>query len=182
MARYVLLPQTNLRVIISFLCKLNSYHFKKLPDIWRGPWFWSMVLVPSGPQLSACSCWDSGVRREGREREKNMEEKRERDLLTPTPPLVVFLCLLTPLCHVPMIWTPGTGYSVVYKDFSTRQGWSVKKQLLICQSGWSRSSKRASINSLSLLEINNKDLGAASQKLLAGLRCFTTCLSLIGYE
>ena len=86
MARYVLLPQTNLRVIISFLCKLNSYHFKKLPDIWRGPWFWSMVVVPSGPQLSACSRWDSGVRREGREREKNKEEKRERDLLTPTPP------------------------------------------------------------------------------------------------
>ena len=180
MARYVLLPQTNLRVILSFLCKLNSYHFKKLPDIWRGPWFWSMVLVPSGPQLSACSCWDSGVRREGREREKNKKEKRERDLLTPTPPLVVFLCLLTPLCNVPTIWTPGTGYPVVYKDFSTRQGWSVKKPSLICQSGWS--SKPASINSLSLLEINNKDLGAASQKLLAGLRGFTTCLSLIGYE
>ena len=182
MARYVLLPQTNLRVIISFLCKLNSYHFKKLPDIWRGPWFWSMVLVPSGPQLSACSCWDSGVRREGREREK-IRRKRGRGASSPLPhPLVVFLCLLTPLCDVSTIWTPGTGYPVVYKDFSTRQGWSVKKPLLICQSGWSRSSKRASINSLSLLEINNKDLGAASQKLLAGLRCVTTCLSLIGYE
>ena len=32
-ARYVLLPQINLRIIVSFFYKLNSYHFKKLLDI-----------------------------------------------------------------------------------------------------------------------------------------------------
>ena len=49
-----------------------------------------MVLVPSGPQLLACSCSDSGVGREGREREKSKEEKWERDPLTPTPPPFFF--------------------------------------------------------------------------------------------
>ena len=49
-----------------------------------------MVLVPSGPQLLACSRSDSGVRRKGREREKNKEEKWERDLFTPTPPPFFF--------------------------------------------------------------------------------------------
>ena len=58
------------------------------------------------------------MRREGREREKNKEEKRERGgqrvpSLSPLPhPLGVFFLLLLPasLCGVPTIRTPGTDY------------------------------------------------------------------------
>ena len=71
--------------------------------------------ILGGSLLIACSrLSDSGVRREGREREKNKEEKRERGgTLTPTPPLGCFfflLLLLTSLCGDPTIWTTGTDY------------------------------------------------------------------------
>ena len=48
--------------------------------------------ILGGSLLIACSrLSDSGVRREGREREKNKEEKRERGgTLTPTPPPRLF--------------------------------------------------------------------------------------------
>ena len=181
MARYVCCPK---RISESFLSCVNwiviILKSCLIFEGGHGSGLWS--LFPVGP---SCQPVPVGIAECGakEESEKKIRRKRGRGTSSPLPhPLVVFLCLLTPLCDVPTIWTPGTGYPVVYKDFSTRQGWSVKKPLLICQSGWSRSSKRASINSLSLLEINNKDLSAASQKLLAGLRCFTTCLSLIGYE
>ena len=57
-----------------------------------------MVLVPSWPQLLACSRSDSGVRRKGREREKNKEEKWERDLFTPTPPPLSFSAHISLRC------------------------------------------------------------------------------------
>ena len=55
-----------------------------------------MVLV-YGP-CSVCSRSDSGVRRKGREREKNEEEKWERDLLTPTPPPLSFSAHISLRC------------------------------------------------------------------------------------
>lgn len=59
----------------------------------------------NGTVLACSRCLDIGVQREGREREKNKEERGgdwgERGLsLIPTPPLVVFF-LLTSLCVVP---------------------------------------------------------------------------------
>ena len=55
--------------------------------------------ILGGSLLIACSSRsDSGVRREGREREKNKEEKRERGgTLTPTPP---------PRCFFFSLWCP----------------------------------------------------------------------------
>ena len=59
----------------------------------------------NGTVLACSRCLDIGVQREGREREKNKEERGgdwgERGLsLIPTPPLVVFF-LLTSLYVVP---------------------------------------------------------------------------------
>ena len=90
---------------------------KKRFLLWR--WSWS---VPT--EIVACSRRSySGVRREGRERERNKKEgKREREkgtptslVLSPTPPrrCLFFFFLLTSLCAVPTIWTPGTGYEIV---------------------------------------------------------------------
>ena len=89
---------------------------KKRLHLWR--WSWS---VPT--EIVACSRRSySGVRREGRERERNKKEgKREREGNAylprpqpyPTPSLFVFFFLLTSLCAVPTIWTPGTGYGIV---------------------------------------------------------------------
>ena len=66
----------------------------------------------TGSEWTVCSRRsDSGVRYEGREGEKNKEEKRER-ALTPTPSplcLLVFFFCLHLLYAVPTIWTPGTG-------------------------------------------------------------------------
>ena len=63
--------------------------------------------------LLACSSRpDSEARREGREREKNKEEKR---VLTPTPPLVVVFFFCSHLFALsPTIWTPRTGYVGVH--------------------------------------------------------------------
>ena len=88
---------------------------KKRFHLWR--WSWS---VPT--EIVACSRRSyGGVRREGRERERKKKEgKREREGNAylprpqpyPTPSLFVFF-LLTSLCAVPTIWTPGTGYGIV---------------------------------------------------------------------
>ena len=58
--------------------------------------------------IACCRRSDSGVQREGREREKNKEEKRERGRNaflrshpSPTPSVVFFFLLLTSLCGVP---------------------------------------------------------------------------------
>ena len=89
---------------------------KKRFHLWR--WSWS---VPT--EIVACSRRSySGVRREGRARKKQKggkEGEREGNAYLPrpqpylTPSLFVFFFLLTSLCAVPTIWTPGTGYGIV---------------------------------------------------------------------
>ena len=66
--------------------------------------------------IACCRRSDSGVQREGREREKNKEEKRERGRNaflrshpSPTPSVVFFSSSHISL-WCPTIWTPGTDY------------------------------------------------------------------------
>ena len=66
--------------------------------------------------IACCRRSDSGVRRQGREREKNKEEKRERGRNaflrshpSPTPSVVFFSSSHISL-WCPTIWTPGTDY------------------------------------------------------------------------
>ena len=60
-----------------------------------------MVLVPSGPQLLACSFSDSGVRREGRETGKKIRRKSGRGTLLPLPhpPPPLFSAHTSLRCH-----------------------------------------------------------------------------------
>ena len=105
----VLLWGWELRIFFS-LCTVVSSPQTLSPIIWGEGAVHSEF---TGGKWTVCSRRsDSGVRYEGREGEKNKEDKRER-ALTPTPsPLCLFVCFffcLHLLYAVPTIWTPGTG-------------------------------------------------------------------------
>ena len=107
---------------------------KKRFHLWR--WSWS---VPT--KIVACSrCSDSGVRREGRNEKKNKKkkdgegERRERLVpsLSPYPTPSLFFFLLTSLCAIPTIWTPGAGYlNCGQKRFSSFHRISIHKNFSI---------------------------------------------------
>ena len=95
------------------LCTVVSSPQTLSPIIWGEGWGGGGGTQEfTGSEWTVCSRRsDSGVRYEGREGEKNKEEKRER-ALTPTPSplcLLVFFFCLHLLYAVPTIWTPGTG-------------------------------------------------------------------------
>ena len=107
---------------------------KKRFHLWR--WSWS---VPT--KILTCSTRsDSGVRREGRNEKKNKKknggegERRERLVpsLWPYPTPSLFFFLLTSLCAIPTIWTPGAGYlNCGQKRFSSFHRISIHKNFSI---------------------------------------------------
>ena len=90
-----------------------------------------------------------------------------------TKPLIIIksVCKTVPKS---LFWAPP---APVYQDLSMHHDWSIKKAILdlpIRLKGiWNAHS--LIINSLSLLGAQNKDLGAASQTLLTGVRLSLWC-------
>ena len=142
---------------------------KKRFHLWR--WSWS---VPT--EIVACfRRWDSGVRREGRERERNKKEKRGRGgekgtpsslAPTPTPHPRCFFSLLTSLCAVPTIWTPGAGYlNCGQKRFSSFHRISIHKNFSI------------TLLRISLKPHNSRISQHSNKKTWLSLYCIFICLT-----
>ena len=70
---------------------------------------------------------------------------------------------------------PCSGPPPVYQDLSMHYGWPVKKAIVKLPIGSKVNSKCISSNSLSPLEAQNKDISAASQTLLTGVRVHLQC-------
>ena len=70
---------------------------------------------------------------------------------------------------------PCSGPPLVYQDLSAIYDWSVKKAIVKLSIGRKGNSKCISGNSLRSLEVQNKDISAASHTLLTGVRLHLRC-------
>ena len=86
----------------------------------------------------------------------------------PMPQMELNLDLFSNFCET--VWNPYSGFSPMYQDFSMCHDRPVKTAILDFSIRLNGILKPTSNNLLSLLEAQNKDLSAASQRLLIRVR------------